>query len=418
MDLREALTQTADALRDRPKRALASSVSVFAGSAAIVVMLAWGTGFREFMRAQLESFGERIVLLYPSQTSSGFAAYRKGVPVQIGRADVELTERLQAQAVQALVAEHLSEGRLLVEARTGRVRRLDVSAADERYGRLRRIDVEHGRFFDAEDVRRGRSVAVLGHDAAADFFGDAAAAIGQVLRIEGASFEVIGVARSKARQYLDTTRPDNRLVIVPTTAAEWKLGFDEEAVTRVILLPQPAVSPKDAIAAVARTLGPLSRFHPDDVDALRRRDLASLLAVVDLFYAGFMIFVGVAGCLTMVVGGIGIANYQLACLAERTVEIAVAKAIGARNRTLMLQSALDGLVLGAGAGVAGVAVGLLACAGLTRLAVGGALPEPRLSLAVVVVTLFAMGLVSTVAAVIPALRVRSMEIAPALRATQ
>jgi putative ABC transport system permease protein len=140
-----------------------------------------------------------------------------------------------------------------------------------------------------------------------------------------------------------------------------------------------------------------------------------MLGLVDLFYAGFMIFIGVAGALTLVIGGIGLANYQLATLAERSVEIAVAKAIGARSRTLVALSVGESLAIAGASASLGVLAGLGACAALAWLAPPGEFPAPLVSGVVVAVTLAALCLVAASTALLPALRVRRMDVSAALR---
>lgn len=415
MDWREAGRQALESIAEHPRRTVASSMGVLWGAAAIVVLLGWGTGFREFMRAELGRFGEGFVILASATTSSGFPGFRKGVHVRISAEDAAAAERAAGETVRALLPCHNSSERLLVEAPGGRVRRLDLAGCDERFLARRNFEIEHGRGFDHRDVERGAAVAVLGPEAAQKLFGSPEAAIGKVLRVSGKPFEVIGVPRSKGRQYFNTHRPDNALLIVPITAAENRLGYDEKDVNYFLLFPRRGVAAEDALAAVLAVWGPRAGFHPDDADAVKWFSSFELLGLVDLFHAGFMIFIGVAGTITLLIGGVGIANVHLATLAERTVEIGVAKAIGARNRTLMLQTVLESLVVSGTTAGCGVVLGLLACRALGRFTDPTTFPAPILSAVGVGVTFVAVLAVAVVAALLPALRVRSMDVAAALR---
>ena len=193
MELRESLRQAIEILSDHPRRVVASSLGVFWGAAAIVLLLAWGAGFREYMKSELGRFGRSAVTMYPASTSSGFPGYRKGVRVEISREDAAAAARENADLIETILPEHLSEERVLVEA-GDRVRRLDMSAADHRYAHYRKFAIGQGRFFDASDVEDRRAVAILGFEAAVDLFGDAERALGGRIRVEGRGFEVIGVA--------------------------------------------------------------------------------------------------------------------------------------------------------------------------------------------------------------------------------
>lgn len=416
MSLAERLRQALESLRQHPRRVAASAMGVFWGAAGMLLLMSFGAGFREYMRAELDRYGPGAVLMYPAATSSGFPGYRKGVQVEISRSAIAAAARDTRESVAALLPEHRSQGRLLVEA-AGRVRRLDMTASDPRFARYRNFAIAHGRFFDAADLERGSAVAVLGSDAAEDLFGRTDSAVGQTLRVEGQAFELIGVAAPKAGfQYINTNRPDDRLLMLPASAAEARLGYREEAVSSLLLFPRPGVDAERAVSAVLRALGPRAGFHPDDVDAVKRFDLASLLSIVDLFYTGFMVFIGIAGTVTLMIGGVGIANYHLATLAERTVEIAVAKAIGARNRTLVTQAILESSLVSAGSAGLGVLLGLAAAAGLALLGPPEGFPRPIVSGTTAGVIFAATAGVAVVSAVAPALRVKRIEISAALRA--
>ena len=415
MDWREHLRQIAESLADHPKRVAASAMGVLWGAAAIVLMLAWGTGFRDYMKRELGSYGRPMVFVFPALTSSGFEGVRKGVPVRFERDDARLLEHENHELLEAVLAEHTSEERFLVDTPEGHARRFDVSGVEARYGELRSFRLGNGRFFDESDVAHARAFAVLGFDAAVDLFGSAEAAVGARVRIGGRPFEVIGVADKKGRQYTNTNRPDNRLVLVPITAAEAHLGFKKEAVSRLLVFPRPGVGGEEAFRAAAKTLAPLAGFHPDDPDAVKHFDLSKMLGLVDLFYAGFMIFIGIAGSLTLAIGGIGVANYQLATLAERAMEIAVARAIGARARTVVAQTALEALAVAGGAAIAGVLLGLAGCLALATLPPPGMFPAPIVSPVVVGITVSALLAVAAAASILPALRVRQMDVASVLR---
>jgi putative ABC transport system permease protein len=415
MGLGEGLRQAWESIADHPRRVVASAMGVFWGAAAIVLMLAWGTGFRDYMRNELGRYGRPSIFVFPGSTSSGFSGYRAGVPVRASRRDAEIAERENSHLVAAILAEHWSEGRVLVEA-GGRVRRLDMTATDHRFDEYRQFRIGAGRFFEAADVERSRPVAVLGYEAARDLFDEPLTAVGRSLRIEGEPFELVGVFDEKSgRQYTNTNRPENRLLLVPNASAEARLGYDDQRVPLFNVYPRPGSDPDAAFRAVVASLARRADFHPDDTDALRHFDLSHILGLLDLMHVGFTLFIGVAGTITLLVGGVGIANYHLAMLAERSVEIAVAKAIGARNRTLMLQSMLESTLVSASAAVLGLGFGLASGLGLSELAPAGLFPVPVVSGAAIGITLSALVAVAVVAALVPALRVRRLDVSTALR---
>jgi hypothetical protein len=134
------------------------------------------------------------------------------------------------------------------------VRRLDLTASDPRFPE-RRFRLAAGRFFDAGDVEQRGAVAVLGWEAARDLFDAPAAGIGKRVRIDGVVFEVIGVFDAKSgRQYNNTNRPENRLVLVPQTTAEARLGYRKDGERIFIVYPRSGADSRDALRAVIASL--------------------------------------------------------------------------------------------------------------------------------------------------------------------
>ncbi len=129
-----------------------------------------------------------------------------------------------------------------------------------------------------------------------------------------------------------------------------------------------------------------------------------------------MIFIGVAGTVTLLIGGVGIANVHLATLAERTVEIGVAKAIGARNRVLVVQTIVESLLVSGSTAGLGALLGVALCWALGAFTDPSVFPRPILSAVGVAVTFAAVLAVALVAALLPALQVRRMDVSAALRA--
>jgi putative ABC transport system permease protein len=416
MELREQLRSAWDAVADQPRRAIVSALGVYWGAAAIVVLLSVSSGFREFMHAEMGGYGRPMLFVIPGVTSSGFPGHRAGVRIELARSDLAFAERRAAEHLLAILPEHRrgSDEKALVEAR-GRRRRFDVSGVDERFAEHRRFALEKGRTFDAAEVARSRAVAVLGYDAAERLFGRAEDGVGRTIRVNGVAFQVVGVAAKKGRQYFNTNRKDNELVLVPITTAEARLGHRERSVAFASLILRPGADGDAALREVLAALGPRAGFHPDDTDAVRHFDLSQILGLIDLLHVGFGFFIAFAGTMTLAVGGVGIANAHLASLTERTAELALARALGARSRVLVQAAVLESLYVSAITAAAGVATGVGACWILAWLLAGTGL-APILSIETVAIAGLALAGVSVVAALLPALRVRATDVSAALRA--
>lgn len=417
MDAVEHLRQAAESIAAHPRRVIASSTGIFWGAAAMIVLLGWVTGFRDYMRAELSRFGHPLVFMSPGVTSSGFPGHRAGVPVRISRADVAAAERAHPELLEALLCAHVSStsDRALVRAGE-RVRRLDLAGVDHRFGYYRNFAIAHGRALDGSDVARRASVAVLGNEAAEELFGSPGAAVGGRIRVDGHALRVVGVAARKGRQYMNLDRPDNRLLMVPVTTAEERFGHTDREVRWIAAIPRSGAPAGQVVDAVIGSLAERAGFHPDDEDAFRWFDSTEMLHTVDLLHTGFSAFIGAAGAITLLVAGIGVANFQLATIAERSVELGVARALGARAGVLMAQAVVEALLVSGAAALLGVATGFGICAAIEHLAPPGVFPAPVVSGPTLAITAAALTGVSAIAALVPALRVRAVDVAVALRA--
>jgi putative ABC transport system permease protein len=411
----EFVRQALESLLDRPGRAASAALGVVSGAAALVILLAWGSGFTRYMKVEFGRYGQPSAMMIPGVTSSGFPGFREGMRVRVSRGEAARAERENRDRVEAILAEHWAEGRRLVEAR-GRVRRLDLTATDERFAHVRRFGLHAGRFLTRADVERHRAVAVIGYEAAAELFGDPAQAVGARLLVDGQPFELIGVFADKAgRQYMNTNRPDDRLVVIPNSTAESRLGFDRRAVRVLAVYPRPGVSGEEAIRGVLASFSARLRVHPEDRNAIRWFDTGQTMRIMDLLERAFALFLGLAGTVTLMVGGIGVANDQLARLEERTAEIALAKALGARERTLAALVAFEAGSLAAVAAALGLALGACVCTGIGRVAPPDVFPVPVITPIAMGVSAISLIAVTCVTAVIPARRVRRIELSRALR---
>ena len=131
--------------------------------------------------------------------------------------------------------------------------------------------------------------------------------MGSTLRINGEAFELIGIFDEKSRrQYVNTNRPDNQLLVVPTTVADARLGFEEDQISVLMGYPRAGVEAERVFKVVVASLGKRRGFHAEDTDAGRHFDMTQTTRLLDLMHAAFTLFIGLAGTVTLLVGGVGL----------------------------------------------------------------------------------------------------------------
>jgi putative ABC transport system permease protein len=297
-----------------------------------------------------------------------------------------------------------------------RTKLLNVQGVSARADVMRNFEAGTGRFFSPLEVERGTRVAFLGATAAGRLFGGEPP-VGRRLQIAGTTFRVVGVAKEKGAEILDSMNPDDLKILVPYTAAQrW--------ITKTDVLPEIAFTPVtreaswDAIRRVRETLGKHHEFHPDLETALWFFNIQEPLQMIAGMQMALRLFLLVAGITTLLVGAVGVMNIMLVVVGERTNEIGLRKAVGATRREIFVQFFAEAtsvcLVSGFAGGAAGVALAQL----MARLVPPDSpfASVPVVDPLTVVAITAGLVLVGMVAGVAPALRAAQVPPADALRA--
>ncbi|MEW6323019.1 MAG: ABC transporter permease [Acidobacteriota bacterium] len=349
--LREIVGEAwAGLVRNRTRAGL-SMLGISWGIVSVVMLLSYGTGFQEALdRGFKGAFGDGVVIVWPGQTSMQAGGERAGKPVRVRTADVlEIATLPYVRYASPEVARDFP-----IVWGTKQSSYL-VRGVSPEYGVMRSQWVASGRFIDAEDVRLQRRVAFLGSEVARKLFGNVPP-VGQRIRIGGMAFEVAGVQREKV-QLSNYMRPDRESIFIPySTAGQlWNTEF-----TRVFVY--QAVDPLlegEATRYVKEHLGRKLGFDPNDDRALRLFGSAQTQEITAGIVLGLKLVLGFIGVLTLAIGGVGVMNIMFVSVTERTREIGIRKAMGARRSAILTQFLLEGIVTAFAGGAAGVGVSWL-----------------------------------------------------------
>jgi putative ABC transport system permease protein len=223
------------------------------------------------------------------------------------------------------------------------------------YGVIRTQPAAAGRFIDAEDVRLQRRVVFLGSEVALKIFGNVPP-LGQTVRLKGMAFEVIGVQKEKV-QLSNYGRPDKESVFIPYTTAG-QLWNTEFLSTMIYQAMDPTLDARTT-TQVKQLLGKRLRFNPNDDRALRSFGSAESQKITSGIVFGLKLVLTFIGVLTLAIGGVGVMNIMFVSVTERTREIGLRKALGARRSAILLQFLLEGLATTFAGGAAGVVISYL-----------------------------------------------------------
>ncbi len=332
-------------LRNRT-RALLSMLGISWGIVSVVVLLAYGEGFNQALERGFHgAFGDGVSILFPGQTSLQAGGERAGRVVRLRLADAEAVGELPF--VKAWSPEYMRDVTVTWGLEQGNYRARGV-APD--YGTMRSQPAASGRFIDDEDVRLQRRVVFIGSEVAHKLFGNVEP-VGEKVRLQGMAFDVIGVQREKV-QLSNYGRPDKESVFIPyTTAGQlWNTEYLSDLVYQAVDPTLDARTTRQVRETLARRL----RFDPADDRALRVFGFAESQKIVGGIVLGLKLVLTFIGVLTLAIGGVGVMNIMFVSVTERTQEIGLRKALGARRRSILLQFLLEGLVTTFAGGLAGV----------------------------------------------------------------
>jgi putative ABC transport system permease protein len=329
-------------------RATLSMLGISWGIVSVVMLLAYGNGFRDALaRGFANAFGNGVYIVWPGQTSMQAGGERAGRRVRLTVDDAFAVSELpvvkfaSAETVKTL---NVSYG--------NRQSSYLVRGVAPEYGAMRsEIPAPGmGRFLNAEDVQLRRRVAFIGSEVSRKLFGDAPA-VGQTIRVGGMAFEVIGVMKDKA-QLSNYFRPDKESIFIPYSVVSqlWYQPWLDVLVWQAV----DSTLASKADLQVRELLGKRHGFSPNDERALRAFGSVEAEKITGGMTKGLKIVLAFIGVLTLGIGGVGVMTIMFVSVQERTREIGIRKALGARRRDVLLQFLLEGIATSMAGGVIGV----------------------------------------------------------------
>jgi putative ABC transport system permease protein len=344
------LLMAVKALRRNAMRTALTALGMIIGVAAVIVMVAIGTGARTSVENQIKSAGSNLVTV---SAGAGFG------PVRGGQGATTTLKPEDAEAIRAQVPgiRFMSPG---LNARTQVVAQsanwnTSVQGTSEEILDIRSWPLQFGTMFARQDVERGTKVAVLGSVARDQLFGAGADPTGATIRIKNQPFKVLGVLTAKGQSAMPGQDQDDT-VIVPYTTVQKKLQGVEH-VSNITISAEDGVSLPDMTARITDLLRVRHRIQPGEDDDFSVRTLEEFATMLTSTTTTMTYLLASIAAVSLLVGGIGIMNIMLVSVTERTREIGLRLSVGARDVDVLLQFLVEAVVLSLAGGAIGVALG-------------------------------------------------------------
>ena len=334
--------QAYNALRHNRRRSLLTMLGMAWGIATVVLLLAYGSGFQSALMVAFRTFGGNLIAIFPGRTSLQAGGSKAGTQIRLTTDDLEYL-RNEVPMLKRISPEANKQSLIAYGTRSSN---FSVRGTYANYQKIRNVEVAEGSFFGEQEDFAHTRVAILGYDVKKKLF-SGQNALGETVRIDGISYHVIGVLKHMIQDGDDNM---NGMVYVPFSAMS---DLKNTYYVDTIALDYEGEHSK-VVKAVRDSLAFHHSFNPKDERAVFIFDAVKDLADLTVITVGIKVLLGFIGMLTLGIGGVGLMNIMLVSVTQRTREIGVEKALGARRWHILFQFLAEAMVITFIGGLAGV----------------------------------------------------------------
>ena len=354
LDYKSLLKMSITSLKINKMRSMLTSLGIIIGVSAVIIMLAVGNGASKKIAAEMEAMGDNLLMIHSASAKSGGVRMGMGTKPTLTLKDAVAIDQ-KARGVLA-VAPYSSETQQVTYGNQNWS--TSIAGTSMSYFMIRNYDIDEGRGFLPEDTKNGTKVAIIGQTVSTELFGDVDP-IGKTIRIGNIPFKVVGLLKSKGSSGMGQDQDD--LVFIPITTAQRKVfGTDFPGTVNMITVKaqnDEVISlTQEDITEILRKRHHIGTKQDDDFEI---RNLAEMQESIKSTTKTMSLLLGAIAGVSLIVGGIGIMNIMLVSVTERTKEIGIRMAIGAKASDIRIQFLIESFILSMAGGLIGVFVGIL-----------------------------------------------------------
>ncbi len=358
MNFKESLLTALAALFANKLRALLTMLGIIIGVAAVITMIAIGEGSQQAVMQRIQSLGSNLIFISPGAfRGGGGVVVQFGTSVRLVNADAEAIAE-QADGIEAVIPELSRNAQVKYENRNWQTR---IVGTLPEYETVRNFPTISGRFFTNAEERASAKVAVIGATIVENLF-EGADPVGLSFRIAGQSFTVVGVLETKGQSGFQN--PDDQ-ILVPLSTAQRRI-FGVDYLSQITVKVPAAGQDEAAFFDIERILRRTHKLREDQDNDFTIRNQADLISTFQETQQTFTFLLAGIAAVSLLVGGIGIMNIMIVSVTERTKEIGIRKAIGARRRDILWQFLIESVVMSVLGGCIGIIMGVTAALLLSK----------------------------------------------------
>lgn len=353
LDFKSILKMATVSLRINKMRSILTSLGIIIGVSAVIIMLAVGSGASKKIAKDMESMGSNLLMIRSASAKSGGVRMGMGTRPTLTMKDADVIES-KCRGILA-VAPYSSQTQQLTYGNQNWS--TTVGGTSMPYFMIRNYEIESGRGFLPEDNKNSTKVAIVGQTVSTELFGDVDP-IGKTIRIGNVPFKVVGLLKTKGSSGMGQDQDD--IVFIPITTAQRKIfGTDFPGTVNMIAVKaQNSEIINDAQNDITELLQQRHNIGKNQENDFEIRNLAEMQETIKSTTKTMSMLLGAIAGVSLVVGGIGIMNIMLVSVTERTKEIGIRMAIGAKASDIRIQFLIESFLLSISGGLIGVAIGI------------------------------------------------------------
>lgn len=401
MLLTDLLQETVHSTTSNKARSGLTILGIVIGIASVIAMVAIGQGAQQSIQERISSMGSNLLMVSPGAQRSFGSTVRSGQG-SAGTLTVKDADEIRDKiaSIKAVAPEVSSRKQVTSK---GKNTNTSITGTNEAYTTVKNLDIQSGSFFTSTNVKSMSKVAVIGPTVQTDLFDTGTNPVGQKIKIGNLDFTVIGVTQTKGNN------EDDKIFIPITTAQHFLSGSESVSIINISVIDESAMgTAQDQITSLLLSRHKISDPISADFSIMNMADLQETISATT---QTFTLLLGSIGAISLVVGGIGIMNMMLTTVTERTREIGLRKALGARKKDISMQFLAEALMITVIGGIIGIILGWLIAFAIEKFSS----LNLTVSLSSVILAFGVSGLIGIVFGFYPARRAAALNPIDALR---